>query len=94
MDRAEFEAGLRRDGYAEIVERRMEPNTDNPEHAHEFDARLMVIEGEMAIARNGAVETYRAGETFSVESGCRHAERGGSEGAVYLAGRRYSKPAA
>ena len=45
MDRTEFEAALRAQGYGEVVDRRMEANALNPEHAHEFDARLLVLEG-------------------------------------------------
>ena len=89
MNRVEFEAELHREGYAEIVDRRMEPGTVNPEHEHEFDARLLVLEGEMAVARDGAEQVYRAGDTFAMTAGCRHTERGGPAGARYLAGRRY-----
>ena len=53
MDRAEFETELRAQGYGEIVDRRMEANAVNPEHAHEFDARLFVLEGEMTVAIGG-----------------------------------------
>ena len=34
MDRPKFETELRGPGYAEIVDRRMEANAVNPEHAH------------------------------------------------------------
>ena len=47
MEQAAFEAELREQGYGEIVDRRMPPNTLNPEHSHEFDARLLVLEGAM-----------------------------------------------
>jgi hypothetical protein len=40
-----FETELREQGYAGIVDRRMEANTPNPEHVHEFDARLLVLDG-------------------------------------------------
>jgi len=33
----------RRMGYGEVVDRRMEANAVNPEHAHEFDARLLAL---------------------------------------------------
>ncbi len=89
MNRAEFEAELQAQGYAEVVDRRMAPDALNPEHAHEFDARLLVLEGEMAIARDGTERVYRAGDSFAMDAGCRHAERGGPQGARYLAGRRY-----
>ena len=67
------------------------PNRLNPEHAHEFDARLLVFEGAMTIAAEGSERTYRAGESFTMAAGCRHSERSGPDGARYLAGRRYAK---
>ena len=89
MDLAGFERELREQGYAEIVDRRMEANAFNPEHAHEFDAHLLVLEGAMTIIAEGTERIYRAGETFTMSAGCRHSERSGPEGARYLAGRRY-----
>ena len=89
MDRATFENELQQQGYAETVDRRMEANSVNPEHAHEFDARLLVLEGAMTITAEGRQRTYRAGDTFAMTAGCRHTEECGSEGARYLAGRRY-----
>lgn len=89
MDRTQFEAELRQRGYGEIVDRRMDANAVNPEHEHEFDAQLLVLEGEMTIIRDGRTETYRAGDIFAMTAGCRHAERGGPAGVRYLAGRRY-----
>ncbi|MGE0257945.1 MAG: cupin domain-containing protein [Alphaproteobacteria bacterium] len=89
MDRTAFEDGLRGTGYGEIVDRRMEPNSVNPTHAHEFDARLLVLEGAMTIAAEGGERTYRAGDTFEMQAGCRHSETAGPDGARYLAGRRY-----
>ena len=91
MDRATFEAELRQQGYAEMVDRRMEANSINSEHAQEFDARLLVLEGAMTITVEGQQRTYRAGDTVAMTAGCRHTEECGSEGARYLAGRRYPK---
>ena len=91
MDRIAFEAELREQGYGEVVDRRMAANALNPEHEHEFDARLLVLEGAITIASEGQERTYRAGDTFSMTAGCRHAEQCGPEGARYLAGRRYPK---
>jgi len=90
MDRIAFEAELRQQGYTEVVDRRMAADALNPEHAHEFDARLLVLEGAMTITAEGDKRTYRAGDTFSMTAGCRHAEECGPEGVRYLAGRRYS----
>jgi quercetin dioxygenase-like cupin family protein len=89
MNRADFETELCSQGYLEIVDRRMAADEINPEHSHEFDARLLVLDGAMTITREGEERTYRAGDTFSMTAGCRHSERSGPEGVRYLAGRRF-----
>jgi quercetin dioxygenase-like cupin family protein len=94
MNRVEFESELQAQGYREIVDRRMQANETNPEHSHEFDARLLVLEGEMTILSEGKERTYRTGETFVMAAGCRHTERSGAEGVRYLAGRCYQRQTA
>jgi quercetin dioxygenase-like cupin family protein len=89
MNQTEFETELGEQGYSEVIDRRMEANSLNPEHAHDFDARLLVLEGAMTIISEGQERMYRAGDTFSMPAGCRHAEQCGPEGVRYLAGRRY-----
>jgi quercetin dioxygenase-like cupin family protein len=88
MDRTAFEAALTSEGF-EIVTNTMAPNKVNPEHAHSFDARLLVVDGAMTIIRDGApTRTYHVGETFEMAAGCRHSESAGEAGATYVAGRR------
>jgi len=94
MNKTEFETALREQGYQEVADRRMEPNKTNPEHSHEFDARLLILEGELRITFEGAERTYRAGDTFAMSAGCLHTEHCGPEGVRYLAGRRYQQKAA
>ena len=91
MNRADFETELRAQGYREIVDRRMDAKTTNLEHSHEFDARLLVLEGEMTVVCDGEERTYRAGDTFAMTADRRHTERCGPEGVRYLAGRRYQQ---
>jgi quercetin dioxygenase-like cupin family protein len=91
MDRTTFEAELHNEGY-QVVVNTMQPGAINPEHAHDFDARLMVVGGEMTIHVEDQRNTYKVGETFSMTNGCRHSEHAGPDGATYVAGRR--KPAA
>jgi quercetin dioxygenase-like cupin family protein len=94
MNQADFEKKLKAEGYGEMVDRQMEANHFNPEHAHEFDACVLVVDGEMTIARNGKPETFRAGDTCTLAAGTLHTEQCGPAGAHYLAGRRYSQKAA
>jgi quercetin dioxygenase-like cupin family protein len=94
MNRVEFERELRAQGFAEIVDRRMQANETNPEHSHEFDAWLLVLGGEMTIISEGRNRAYRSGDTFAMTAECRHTERSGPDGVRYLAGRRYQQKAA
>ena len=72
MNQADFEKKLKAEGYDEMVDRRMEANHFNPEHAHEFDACVLVVDGEMTIARNGTPQVFRAGDTCSMDAGTPH----------------------
>ena len=94
MGRAIFEAELRAQGYQEIREGEMFANKINPEHSHEFDARVLVLGGEIAITSGGEERTYRTGDVFAVSAGTTHAERCGPNGLHYFAGHRHpQKPA-
>jgi quercetin dioxygenase-like cupin family protein len=87
MNQREFEAELRRAGY-QIFYGGLKPGEINPEHAHDWDARVMVIGGEITLARGGKAETFRAGDSCAVSAGEMHAEHVGPQGVAYVAGRR------
>ena len=89
MDRTQFEADAQHQGYQEMIDRRMGADEINPEHSHEFDARLLVLEGEITITCGGQERLYRAGDVYAITSGRLHTERSGNEGVRYLAARRY-----
>lgn len=94
MNRTDFEKKLAAEGYGEMVDRTMAANHFNPEHAHEFDACVYVVDGEITIARNGKPETFRAGDVCSMPASTPHTEQCGPAGVHYLAGRRYAQKAA
>ncbi|PPQ36655.1 cupin domain-containing protein [Rhodopila globiformis] len=87
MDRLEFESELRAEGYR-IVNSSLKPNLHVGNHCHDFDAKLMVLGGELTITRDNAPETLRAGQCCMVPAGCMHAEDVGAEGVAYISGRR------
>jgi quercetin dioxygenase-like cupin family protein len=87
MNQSEFEAELRRDGY-QIVYNGFRPGEVNADHSHDWDARLLILGGEISITRGGKTETFRAAGTCSVPAGERHAEHVGRQGVTYIAGRR------
>ncbi|WP_137181506.1 cupin domain-containing protein [Roseomonas sp. AR75] len=88
MDRASWEAGLARDGFAGPLDRRMEAGQAAPEHTHPFDARLLILDGAFILTCQGETRRYGPGESFELAANTPHAEACGPEGATYLVGRR------
>jgi quercetin dioxygenase-like cupin family protein len=87
MDRTAFEAELQREG-REIVTVTMPPNQVKSAHTHDFEARLMVVDGELTLDYGDQRHTYAVGDTCTVTLGRRHAEHAGPAGATYVAGRK------
>jgi quercetin dioxygenase-like cupin family protein len=86
MTREEFEAALRHDGY-EVGEGHLAPLFHNPEHAHDYGVRALVLEGEITLACDGARRRYGPGDVFALAAGLPHAEDVGPEGVRYVVGR-------
>ncbi len=84
----EFEEQLRHDGYLDIKHRLVERGEDTQPHRHDFDTRLLVLEGEMTVVCGGAQRTYRAGETLEISAGAEHCERYGRDPLCFVAGLR------
>ena len=87
MNQSEFEADLKREGY-EIFFTGLRANQQKPEHGHTWDARVMVIGGEITITRDGKPETFRDGDSCAVAANYPHAERAGAQGVAYILGCR------
>jgi quercetin dioxygenase-like cupin family protein len=88
MDADQFTARLQAEGYPEVRINQLEPNRRNAEHQHPFDVLALVLEGEITLTVEGRARTYRAGDEFSMQAGCRHIEDIGPQGVRYLVGRR------
>ena len=89
MNQTDFESTLRAEGYQETREGAMAADRVNPEHTHDFDARVLVLDGEIAIACGGVERTYRSGDMFAMAAGTPHAERCGPNGVRYFVGCRH-----
>ena len=87
MNRAEFEASLRQEGY-EVREGEIEPHRHREAHAHEFDARILVLEGSITLVFGTERVTYCPGDSCTVPAGTMHEEHTEADGIRYVAGRR------
>ena len=88
MDTSSFESTLLSDGFGSIETKQLPPAGRNTGHAHPFEVRALVIEGQIALTFSGEERTYRKGEVFTMAAGCEHTEEVGAEGVRYLVGRR------
>ena len=89
MNRQQFEARLREDGYTEIEAKSLQPRPANDHHGHPFAVRGLVLAGTFTVLQNNISKTYRAGEIFAVAAGQNHSEEVGADGAEIVAGRKY-----
>ena len=87
MDRAEFEASLQQEGY-EVRDGEIEPHRHREAHAHEFDARIFVLDGAITLVFGTERVTYRPGDSCNVPASTMHEEHTEADGARYVAGRR------
>ena len=86
MNIAEFDAELRREGYR-VVNTAVKPNLLAPNHCHDFDAKSLVLGGEITICRDGVATTFKPGECCEIPAGCLHTAQTGPEGVAYLVGK-------
>lgn len=84
----EFSAGARAEGFDEVVERDWPPAAVLDEHRHPFDAKALVVRGEMWLTCGGDTRRLLPGDRFELAADEPHAERYGSEGATYWVARR------
>ena len=87
MTRVEFEAELRRDGY-EVREGEIKPNVHREAHAHDYDARVFVVDGSITLVFGRDRVLYGAGDSCSVPAGTMHEEHTEAAGVRYVSGRR------
>jgi quercetin dioxygenase-like cupin family protein len=89
----EFEHRAKADGFDEIMVRDWAPNQVVAVHEHPFEARALVVKGEMWLTVGDATQHIPEGGTFHLAPHLLHSERYGSEGATYWVARRNEKPA-
>lgn len=88
MDRERFSESLSKEGFPEAVVVKREANTAMDMHEHPFEARALILEGEMHIREDEQERLYRVGDVFHLPAHKPHSERYGPEGVTYLVGRK------
>lgn len=85
----EFRADMLASGYDEVLERTWAPDTVLDLHTHPFEARALVVQGEMWLQLQGQAQQHlQAGDRFHVLRDAPHAEKYGPTGATYWVARK------
>ena len=84
----EFQTTMLAQGYDEVLVRDWEPGQVVGTHSHPFDAKALVVRGEMDLTADGRTQHIAAGGGFELARGVPHDERYGPEGATYWVARR------
>jgi hypothetical protein len=86
---AEFRAEMLAAGYDEVLERPWPADAVVGDHSHPFEAKALVIAGEMWLAIDGAPARHLvSGDWFDLAAGVPHTERYGAAGATYWVARK------
>jgi quercetin dioxygenase-like cupin family protein len=88
MDREAFTESLTKDGFPEAVVVTREANTTMDVHEHSFEAKALILEGELHIRVDDTEQAYKVGDVFHLPANKPHAERYGPNGVTYLVGRK------
>lgn len=88
MKSDEFAALLADEGFPAGVLVAREANAKTDEHSHPFEAKALIVEGEIRLMTADGERVYHAGQIFHLRANERHAEYYGPHGVKYLVGRK------
>ena len=88
MTEQEFRNQMAAEGITEVVMVEREPNGGLDTHSHPFEARALILAGEITIIADTGTQHCKAGDTFRLAANMPHIEKYGPQGVRYLAGRR------
>ena len=91
MDEITFRAKLAALGCNDVYSAEWEPGKTNPEHTHDFEAHVLILDGEFTLTTPAGAVTYAPGQWCELAPGTPHFERAGPMGAKLLAGRIHPK---
>ena len=88
MERNEFVEMIAKEGFAEGVIEERESNGFLEAHVHSFEAKALILAGELRMRVGEVEQVYTPGSVFHLLANVSHSEFYGPEGLQYLVGRK------
>jgi quercetin dioxygenase-like cupin family protein len=88
MHRDAFTQLLRNEGFQELVTVERPANGMLDIHTHPFEAKALILSGEIRLQCGETSRTYAEGDLFHLQANEPHAEFYGPQGVTYLVGRK------
>lgn len=88
MEREAFVGILEQEGFAEVVTVNREPGGSLDAHEHPFEAKALIVQGEMWIRVGEEDQRYQVGDVFHLPAHIAQEEQYGPKGVQYLVGRK------
>lgn len=89
MNTQDFEAQLKADSFDEITLLEKPIGYAMGEHQHTFEARALIVKGDITLTVSGVSTTYAAGDIFQLPAQTPHHEDAAAHGVTYLVGRKH-----
>lgn len=87
MDQQAFKTMLEVEGFEVLIVER-EANQGMDLHSHPFEAKAMIIEGDIRVVVDGKERHCQVGDTFHLAANIMHTETYGPNGVKFIAGRK------
>ena len=88
MKRDEFIGILATEGFDVIVTVEQPAGQFLAAHAHPFEAKALILDGELCLGIGDTEHVYKPGQVFHLRANEVHAEHYGPAGVTYLVGRK------
>ncbi|CAH2811044.1 MAG: hypothetical protein CBARDMAM_6305 [uncultured Caballeronia sp.] len=88
MERDDFIEMLAREGFQTTVFVERETGASLDDHAHSFETKALILEGELTPRIAGKDTLYQVSDVFHSKANETHSEHYGPEGVCYLVGRK------
>jgi quercetin dioxygenase-like cupin family protein len=90
MSEQEVIEKLESEGYDKVYVWKAGPNEEDPDHTHDFDVKLAVVEGSVEIKVNGQTLKLKNPDTVQIPKSIVHSALVSPEGCTYVVGERHS----